>query len=558
MLSGELSQIPLVVTTAIISLAKSVSALTVNPNGTLDYTINYTNVGVTSTTGVAVTINGGASVDRHVVRDLIPTNTTFTSFLGTPTPAGGQTVFHVTNAGEHVYVTANPGAGLFDAVAYLFSTALTGGQSGVFSLQVTVNGTAQVGNITNTAVMHFNNGLGATSQSSNTTVSSVNLIPSVTIGDSTVATGNAGSVVSFTNLVTNNGNGADRFNITVVNGNFPSGTTFSFFNADGVTPLLDTNGDGIPDTGSMNAAATLDIVMKAAIPANASNTGAPFNATVTALSVASPFPSDTGTETLSAIVGPGVDLTVPATFSGDPGTTVSVVLNVHNTGPNPDSFNLQFSNAGGGSFSPGLLPSNMTAIQFFQGSSGSPTGAPLTSTGQLPAGTSTEIIARVTISTTGAGGATSTLFIRAVSVASGALDTESTLFTLNTIRGITLLQNQNGQASAGSATTYSHVLKNVGNVTESQINLAATNSQPGFLTTIYLDNGGDGLINGADAVITSVTNLAAGASTFLIIRVAVPSSAANGAVDSGQHDLCSQLNESDWIPTPPNLDGWIG
>jgi uncharacterized repeat protein (TIGR01451 family) len=548
-----------VVTAAIISLAKSVSALTVNPNGTLDYTINYTNIGVASTSGVSVTIDGAATTTRHVVRDLIPANTTFVSaasFLGTPTPVGGEKVYHVTGAGTHVYVTAQPGS--FDAVAYLFTTALTGGQSGAFSFRVTVNAAAQVGNITNTAVMHFNDGSAVTSQTSNTTSSSVNLIPLVTIRDTDatlddvqpVASANAGSTISFLDRVVNTSNGADRYNITVGGSTYPTGTTFSFFGADGITPLLDTNADGIPDTGSMTASSTLDIIMKAAIPANAGNTGAPFNATVTATSVASSATTDTVINRLLAIVGPGVDVTntVPlagaagagagpeatpvVTVTGNPSATVNVSLFVNNTGPNPDSFDVQFSNVGAG-FAAGVLPANVASIQFFLGDgSGNATGTPIMSTGQIGASGQKEIIAKVTVSPSVAGATNIELFFRGISVASAAADIIHDRLTVNTVRGISLLQNQNGQSSAGSATTYSHVLKNLGNVTEPQINLVATNTQPGFLTTIYLDNNGDGLINSPDAVITNVAGLVAGASTSLIIRVSAPSSAANGAVDT--------------------------
>ncbi|MEK7285955.1 MAG: hypothetical protein AAB035_01470 [Nitrospirota bacterium] len=544
-----------VVTTAVISLAKAVSTLTANPGVTLDYTINYTNVGVASTAGIAVILNTVPET-RHVVRDVIPANTTFTSFLGIPTPSFGQLVYHATGALEHTYVTAVPPS--FDAVAYLFTTALTGGQSGLFSFRVTVNASAQVGTINNQTIMHFNNGAIATSQASNTTGTLVNLMPSVLIRDTdsplddiqVVSVGSAGSTISFVNAVQNTSNGADRYNITVANGNYPAGTTFSFFGADGITPLLDTNADGIPDTGAMNASTTLNVIMKATLPANASNTGAPFNATTTARSVANNTVSDIVINSLSMITGPGVDVTNTSagagtpgtgigpegspvvTVFGNPGATVNVDMHIRNTGPNPDSFDVQFSNVGA-SFAAGVLPANISAILFFLGDgSGNPTGAPIMSTGQISAGGNKEIIARVTVSPAVAGATNINLFFRGISVASAAADIIMDRLTVNTVRAISLLQNQNGQTSSGSATTYSHVLKNMGNVIEPQINLTATNSQPGFLTTIYLDNNGDGLINGADAVATSTSALGAGSSTSLIIRVAAPSSAANGAVDS--------------------------
>ncbi len=549
-----------VVTKAVIALAKSVSALSVNPEGFLDYTINYNNAGVASTAAVGVTLNGSAA-SRHVVRDVLPTSTGFDSFLGTPTPAGGEQVYHITGTGEDVYQTAAPAdLTTVDAVAYLFSPVLSGGQSGVFSFRVKVATSTQVGIVSNTAVMKFHDGTATTSQTSNTTETSVNLIAKVVIKDDDggttdvqdVASGNAGSTIPFNNVVQNTANGADKFNITVANGNFPSGTTFALFAADGVTPLLDTNADGIPDTGLMNAATSTTIIMKATLPANATNTGSPFIATTTAKSVADPSKTDTVTNRLTTIVLAGVDLTNTAalggagvtgtgagpeaspmlTLTGDPGVAVDFVLYVNNTGPNPDSFELEFSNTA--SFTtPGALPMNASSIQFFAADgSGNLTGAPITNSGQVASSTAKKIFARVTSAASTTGSTNIDLFFRVLSAGSGAKDHIMDRLTVNIVRGISLQQNQTGQTSPGSATTYSHILKNIGNVTEPQINLTAINSQNGFLTTIYLDNNGDGLINGADAVITAVTSLLAGTSTNLIIRVAAPSSAPNGTVDT--------------------------
>ena len=273
---------------AAISISKSVSATSIDPSGQLNYTINYTNIGIGSTAGVPVVLDS-TSVTRHVVRDILPANTTFTSFLG-GTPAGGAQVFHVTGDPVDTYVTPQPAS--FDAVAYLFAAPLAGGASGSFSFRVTVNANAQVGSVNNTAVMKFNDSVAATSATSNTTITLVNFIPAVIIRDTdaplddiqVVPSSNAGSTVSFTNQVVNNGNGPDTFNITVVNGNFPAGATFALFNADGITILSDTNGDAIPDTGPLASSAAINIVMRVTLSANAKNLGNPFSATVTARS----------------------------------------------------------------------------------------------------------------------------------------------------------------------------------------------------------------------------------------------------------------------------------
>ncbi|MDR9778054.1 hypothetical protein RJJ65_36580, partial [Rhizobium hidalgonense] len=68
------------------------------------------------------------------------------------------------------------------------------------------------------------------------------------------------------NYVWNTGNSEDRFNLTFTNDTFPAPHQVEFFRADGVTPLLDSNGDGIPDTGLLAAGEKLEIVVKLRTP----------------------------------------------------------------------------------------------------------------------------------------------------------------------------------------------------------------------------------------------------------------------------------------------------
>ena len=62
----------------------------------------------------------------------------------------------------------------------------------------------------------------------------------------------------------------------------PAGTVFTLYKSDGVTPLIDTTGNSIPDTGPLAAGASYTVIVKAALPAG--STGGPFNATITATS----------------------------------------------------------------------------------------------------------------------------------------------------------------------------------------------------------------------------------------------------------------------------------
>ncbi|HXN14891.1 MAG TPA: SdrD B-like domain-containing protein, partial [Usitatibacter sp.] len=86
---------------------------------------------------------------------------------------------------------------------------------------------------------------------------------------SRVASATPGATVDFTNVLTNRGDAADTFDITLGASTFPAGTTFALFKGDGVTPLADTDGDGTPDTGALAPGASYTIVVRVRIPESA-------------------------------------------------------------------------------------------------------------------------------------------------------------------------------------------------------------------------------------------------------------------------------------------------
>ena len=77
-----------------------------------------------------------------------------------------------------------------------------------------------------------------------------------------------GGELKFTNYVWNIGNTTDRFNLTLTNSTFPAGSQIELYRADGVTPLLDSNGDGIPDTGLLAANSSVPVVVKVRFPSS--------------------------------------------------------------------------------------------------------------------------------------------------------------------------------------------------------------------------------------------------------------------------------------------------
>ncbi|MGJ3255295.1 MAG: hypothetical protein ACFE0K_03135, partial [Alcanivorax sp.] len=76
-----------------------------------------------------------------------------------------------------------------------------------------------------------------------------------------VASASQGATVAFTNTLWNSGDGTDTFDVTLDPANdrqgnplanpFPEGTVFRLFRADGNTPLVDSSGSGVVDTGPL-------------------------------------------------------------------------------------------------------------------------------------------------------------------------------------------------------------------------------------------------------------------------------------------------------------------
>ena len=97
------------------------------------------------------------------------------------------------------------------------------------------------------------------------------------------AFGAAGTIVQFNQAVRNTGEfGTDTYDLNVAS-SWPT----TLYQADGSTPLTDTDGDGTPDTGPVGQGGSKTIVVKTALPAGAS-VGASNEAQVMAASSLNP------------------------------------------------------------------------------------------------------------------------------------------------------------------------------------------------------------------------------------------------------------------------------
>lgn len=422
-------------------------------------------------------------------------------------------------------------------------TSVPRNSTGTISFQVTLASNAP-GTIPNSAGVSYDDDNNAATAPIVDRSNNVDLVVAqnalVAITSDNQGTVTQGSTVTFTNRVTNNGNGTDTFNINLAApGSFPAGTTFQLFKTGGAATLLDTNGDGIADTGPIAAGAFYDIVVKAILPATFAGTG-PYQVNVTATSILTPSVTATGTDTVNAITASTVELTntnnpnatpvgprigqgpltaTPViTLTGAAGSVVRFPLSANNQSTNNDNYALSFTTQ-----NPNALPAGFSVV--FRDAN----GQIITNTGNIAPGGFFDYFADVTIPANASPQSVDLLFA-ITSGASGATDTIRDRLTVATARALTVTPNNQGQVFPGSSVNYAHTITNNGNGTETNVAVTVTDSLAGFSSVVYADNGaganaGNGILDAdeqAAGPLTTIPSLAAGQSFPVIVKVFGP------------------------------------
>jgi hypothetical protein len=389
----------------------------------------------------------------------------------------------------------------------------------------------------------------------------------------TVPSAPIGGSVPFTVKVWNGGNDIDTVNIVATNPGtaggtaFPTGTIFQYFKADGATPLTDTNGDGIPDTGPVQPGESTNVVVKAILPSTVAAGSGPYTLTVTGTSANDSSIKDATKDVLTAVTGIPVDVTNTAGGSASgtgadvgplpanatptttnvvaAGATTTFSLFIKNNDTTANSYAL--SAASTNSF-PGTLPAGWT-VKFVAGdvtaaNCASTTG--ITTTASVGSNVQSQITACVTVPASQTAVTAQPLYFQVKSTAAASngnivvdVKLDAVTVTNNTYSAIVGPAVSTGQTTPGGSVVYPQTLTNTG--TQScagpytvTATLPPADVTAGWQAAVYLDANNDGVLDAGDTLVTGSLPgpLAVGASQKFLVKVFSAGGAAVGATDT--------------------------
>ncbi len=526
-------------TNAVVNVTKAVSAANgASPSGPYTYTLTYTNSGNATAAGVRLT-------------DLVPAGMTYVAGSGRWSATGATVLSDADSSDTHTagansirydWNAATPGA------VTAIVTQVPPGQSGSVTFDVTVNAGLAPQTIGNTARFAYNDGAADVGPFfTNTAPFTVDQSASATFIGQVVPSALQGGTVSFTNVLTNTGNGADVFDISTAGSTFPGGSIVQLFQSDGVTPLTDSNGNLTPDVGPLAPGASYNVILRVTLPAGA--TGGPYQVSKTATSATDPLVAPTALDVLTSITANTVDVTNNAALPGGSGAgtgpegafvdrqvvasgnTARFTLYVNNTSAQPDAYDLAASTVG--TFASLTLPAGWT-VTFRDGSN-----AVITSTGPIAAGGNMLVYADVGVAAGFASGDVE-IYFRAHSPVSLTQDVIHDQVGVTASRALALTPNNTAQVLPGGYVVYTHTLANNGNVLEgdgvgSTVSFATAETQVSWNSALYWDTNGSGLFDVGDLPLTTLSSmggLAPGATLRVFVQVFAPAGSPLGTVNT--------------------------
>jgi hypothetical protein len=363
-----------------------------------------------------------------------------------------------------------------------------------------------------------------------------------------------GGVATYNNYVWNTGNTTDTFNLTPTGSNLPAGSVVEFFRDDGATPILDSNGDGIPDTGPLAAGASFPIVVKVRFATTQTDQPAQnYSIFPQAQSIASAAAVDTVEDRTNELNSNLVDLIVRLggrsqagvgngnidnagspflTLSVAAGGTVVYPIRVVSIGA-PTSYNLSANT--GLNFNNLNLPAGVSVTFARAGASNTCSPAVGNSIGatdvlsSIDSATPDQYICAVVNVAAGTPAVTATpLYFRAYSPTyvsdgtgtptnSGADIVKVALTITNTAPAQLLFTpDLRGQIDPNGTIIYTHTLINQGStiINDTQP-FVVSNDRDGFSTTLYYDANDNGVFDATDPIITDLDSFSSHGSNGL-------------------------------------------
>lgn len=487
-------------------------------------------------------------------------------------------------AGMNYSVTSNVVSAVLSSVA--------ANSIGYIEFKVKIN-KVSAGSINNTVSFQYdhdnNTATTAIADVSNTAVVSVAPIYAVKINGSASDVGNSSTIVAtpttqggeliFNNYVWNTGNSVDRFNLTLTGSTFPMGSQIEFYRADGVTPLLDSNGDGIPDTGLlpsslMSPNTNLPIIVKVRLPSSyAVTSNTPFEVSpqaqslgdTTKISLIKDQGSLLATTTArlvdltnspenNALGNGNIDnagnawkiLTVSTTTNLTAGSQVIFPLKVSHTGVGTEY--LLSANASS-DFTNLTLPSGVNRVRFYVAQNGTNCavlGTEIGKTSYLNNGESQLVCAVVEVDKIN-DSVTTPIYFRVLSASfvSGnngsnpgqdTIKNAITIQSVNAVAQVEFMPNSRGQVAPLGTVVYSHTLINNTNTDFSgNYSFLVSDDQQAFNSTLFYDSNGNGIVDGSDLIIKNLADLPNGklvANQRVKLLLQVQNMAANNATQA--------------------------
>ena len=571
----------------------------VSPNsGPLYVVLEYTNT-------------GSIQADNVRLLDQLPSGWLYVPGSGRWTVSGPSTALTDAPAGDPAGITYQAPTTAISGAVDATLTALAPATNGSVYFQVTIAPNLPVTSpsnaitTTNTASVQYSYTIGVTTisvppaptnsvqytvvQTANLSVNGSSTTTGITDNEPVAAPSAApGQSVTFTDYVWNRGSSPDSFDVIIRDGTsgaaypgnalpangatcspanssvvdactFPPGTTFQILSFNGATALQDSNGNGIPDTGTIplpNAGACpapyiisasgiscgYPVVIRATLPANAvagNNGGNGYRITLEGRSRFDTTRFDTVVDTLTTIIPNSTDITNNAPVAGvgvlgagpdnatvqvtntvtpsltAPTTTV-FTLYANNTSAIPSIYNLSSSFISVPTTVGLATPPVGWVVTFKDSGNGTncnaPLGAVVTTTGAapIPAGGSRIVCAEVTVPPTSPGtvptptpspaGNYVVQFGIANQTNPSIADTIRDQITVAPVHAVTLTPNGAQGTVAGATVTYTHTLTNNGNLAETIVfpaNFLANSQTPafGWTSTAFIDSNGNGVFD---------------------------------------------------------------